>query len=1081
MQNKSAIWVFTILLVIACLYQISFSFFTSGAEEAANAYAQGKIEEYVLTNKLDSVAGNLKDSLENEYVSDYENEHAGDAIWLGFTYQECKDREMKLGLDLQGGMNVTLEVSLPDLVKNFADDSKDPNFVKSLRAAQEMQKSATDDFITLFERAWNQEAPGVKMTTVFHNRTYIDKFPAKATNDEVVATLREEATKAVDGTEKIIRTRIDKFGVTQPTIRREDLSDRISIELPGIKDPKRMRDILQTSAKLEFWETYDNTEVFQSLGSIDSFWSATLYPDFELEGNDDLLQDLASDSTAADQDTINVAGNLDPPTNDPNDSITADAPDTTSASGDVDELLGEGNESVDDLLGGGDGTDSLSGDSAISAQTALSDEDAMKRNPLLHQNMFNLAIYNSEAGLTPENGCRLGACKLSDTAEVKRMLFDQRVQKFFPNNGRFLRLLWAAKPVFDEGTQTNYLSLYAIKIPNKDGGKARITGDDIDDARQDFDQITGGVEVILGMKPSGAEEWKEMTGANVGKAVVIALDNGVYSAPIVQGEISGGTTSISMGSTGNEAITEAKDLANILKAGSLPAPAKIVDEAVVGPTLGKENVESGMYSFIIALCVVLAYMIFYYAKAGLISNVALIANIFFLVGTLASMQASLTLPGIAGIVLTIGMSVDANVLIYERIREEIRAGKGIRLAITDGYKRAYAAIIDANLTTLLTGIVLFIFGSGPIKGFATTLIIGIFTSLFSAIFITRLIFVWQLEKKKKISFSTRMTENWMTKVNIGWIKKRKIYYVISGLIVAGGIFSLTTRSLNFGVDFTGGRTYKIEFAGNHNVDVPALDKALSSEFVEANGVEASTEVKTIKNEWTIKVTTNYLLADQSIKTDSVVEAALMTGIGNYKADSGVKIVESRSVRPTISDDIRVSAMWAIVFSLLIIFLYILARFRKWQFGLGALIAMTHDVMVVLAVFSIFYGIMPFSMEVDQAFIAAILTVVGYSINDTVVVFDRIREYLGLYKKRDSKEVVNDALNSTLSRTLNTSLSTFMVLLMIFLLGGESIRGFIFALMIGVVVGTYSSLCIATPTAVDFSKTLARKSDSEKES
>jgi SecD/SecF fusion protein len=1066
MQNKSAIWVFTVLMVVACLYQISFSFFTGGVEDEAQAEAEARVDSVAFAQGVTraDLAAPYRDSLQNEFEDNYMTDHADDGVLFGFNYQECKDREMKLGLDLQGGMNVVLEVSLPELIENYADNSSNRTFVASIALARDLQsKAGGDDFITLFERAWNETAADQKMAAVFHNRSYKDKFPIKASNDDIIEILRAEAEIAIASTEKILRTRIDKFGVTQPTIARQGFSGRILIELPGVKDPKRVRKILQSTANLEFWATYNNYELDRSFAQIDSFWRVTNFPDYVPGQGSSLDAELAGDSGDP------LAGLL-------GDSTVA-ANDTTGAVTDTAVVPAEG-ASVEELLGVSDSASTDTG--ALATQgPQLSDAERAMANPLYSK--FNIAIYQdpSSGQYQWENGCRVGAASERDIDAVNAMLNDPRVQQFYPEGGKRLKLMWHAQAT------NGFTRLYAIKAPKENGGAALLTGEEIIDARQDFDPVTGGVEVILKMNGPGAEVWKKMTGDNVGKAVVISLDNTVYSAPMVQGEISGGSTSITMGSQNNDAIVEAKDLANILKAGSLPAPANIVDEAIVGPTLGAENVTSGMWSFIIALSVVLAYMIFYYAKAGIIANVALLANIFFLVGTLASLQASLTLPGIAGIVLTIGMSVDANVLIYERIREEIRAGKGIRLAITDGYKKAYAAILDANITTLLTGIILFAFGSGPIKGFATTLIIGICTSLFSAIFITRLIFMWQLEKGKTISFATKITKNWMTNMNIGWIRKRKIYYLLSGLIVVAGIVSLSVRSLNFGVDFTGGRTYKVEFTDTEAVNVEALKDALVVHFTNDQGLAASTEVKTIKNAYTVKVTTNYMLEVGGPESDGVVGDALDAGLSDFKGaanaagDSDIwTIVESRKVDATISDDIKESALWAVIFSIVIIFLYILLRFRKWQFGLGALIAMTHDVLVVLAVFSLFYGIMPFSMEVDQAFIAAILTVVGYSINDTVVVFDRIREYLGLYRKKSTKEVVDAALNSTLSRTLNTSLSTFVVLLMIFILGGDSIKGFVFALMIGVVVGTYSSLCIATPAAVDLAKDLGAVKKSE---
>ena len=601
------------------------------------------------------------------------------------------------------------------------------------------------------------------------------------------------------------------------------------------------------------------------------------------------------------------------------------------------------------------------------------------------------------------------------------------------------------------------MQLVALKVTNRDG-KAAMEGDVVTDADQGYGQFSSSPEVSMSMNQEGAKLWKRLTAENIGRSVAIVLDGYVYSFPTVQSEISGGRSSI----TGNFTVNEAKDLANILKSGKLPAPARIIEEAIVGPSLGEEAIDAGLKSFIFALIMVLIYMIFYYNRAGLVSNVALLANIFFIFGVLSSLGAVLTLPGIAGIVLTIGMSVDANVLIYERIREELKNNKGIKLAISDGYKNAYSSIIDANVTTLLTGIVLYTFGSGPIKGFATTLIIGILTSLFAAIFITRLVISARLNKGKDVSFSNKITHGAFKNTKIDFIGNRKRFYIVSSILIIAGTFSLFTKGLNYGVDFVGGRTYVVRF--DNTVDNEKVREKLNATFVDETGLSYSPQVKTFGSDNQVKITTSFMINNNNLETDEIVETKLNEGLSQMEQD--YEIMSSQKVGPTIADDIKNAAMGSIVFSLLIIFLYILLRFRKWQFSLGAVVAVFHDVLIVLSIFSFFYGILPFSLEIDQAFIAALLTIIGYSLNDTVVVFDRVREYMNINKRKEIKEFMNTSLNSTLSRTINTSLTTFFVLLIIFIFGGEVIRGFMFALMVGVIVGTYSSLFVASPIMLD---------------
>jgi len=1024
MQNKSAIWVFTILLSLACLYQLSFSVVTGIHEGNAEEYAENKIDS------VENADGNLsqfvKDSTLIAFQDEWLSAHANDEIYpiLGFSYKEAKKSEINLGLDLQGGMNVTLEVSVIDLIKALSGNSEDPAFVKSLADATEMQKQSQDDFVSLFGDAFQKNAPDQKLAAIFHNRENQDKFNREASNEEILEIIREEAVDAIKRTEQVLRKRIDNLGVVQPTIQRLSSSDRIIVELPGIKDKKRVRKILQGTARLDFWETYDNKEVFGALDNANN-----------------LLKEIEAAKNKKSQKS--------------NGEEVTEAVDANSEEAGLEELFSEDVDSTKDesadLLSELSGGDSSSVDSA--AQQAKLVNDFNENNPLFALLKPALVQDPNTQQYFPGDGPVVGFAALTDVPKINEYLERNDVKNLLPPRVKFF---WAAKPYDENG---EYVQLFAIKVTNRDG-KAPLEGDVVTNARVDTDPL-GNPEVSLIMNPTGAQKWRLITKENIGKSVAIVLDGFVYSAPTVNGEIKGGISSIQ----GRFTPEEAEDLANVLKAGKLPAPANIIEEAVVGPSLGQEAISSGLSSFIIALILILLYMAFYYSSAGIVADIALIANVFFVMGVLTSLGATLTLPGIAGIVLTIGMSVDANVLIYERIREEVASGKGLKLAIVDGYNNAYSSIIDANITTLLTGVVLVVFGTGPIKGFATTLIIGILTSLFSAIFITRLIFEWQLERDGKLKFASKFTENAFKNINFGFVNKRKLFYTISGVIILLGFASFAMRGLNYGVDFTGGRSYLVRFDEPAKLD--QIREDLGNVFVDETGLKQTPEVKTFGSSNQVKITTKYLIGDVSDGIEEKVEAKLNEGLSAI-GDS-YQIMSSQKVEATIADDIKQSAIWAVLFALVAIFLYILLRFQKWQFGLGALAAMFHDVLIVLAIFSMFYGILPFSLEIDQAFIAAILTVVGYSINDTVVVFDRIREYVGIHKKREYQTVVNDALNSTLSRTINTSLSTFVVLLMIFLFGGEVIRGFVFALMVGVVVGTYSSLCVASPIVVDLVK------------
>jgi|TARA_B110000046_G_scaffold40357_1_gene44604 SecD/SecF fusion protein len=1047
MQNKSALWIFTLLLGVACLYVLSFTWVTASVESEAKEIAQEKLDSLLL------VTPELTAQKQGEALDDFESNillsKNSEEVYplLGYTYRECKRRELSKGLDLQGGMNVTLEVSVVELIEVMSSNSENSTFTKAVNNALLAQKESQDDFTTLFGQEVFKLDPEFELWRIFHNKENKDLFPKKISNKEVLEIIRKESTDAVKRTEQVLRKRIDNLGVVQPKIQRLTTSDRIIVELPGVKDEKRVRKILQGTAKLEFWDCYDNREILGGFEKANEYLKSIA----EVKPNANEL-DPAEPNTIVDADLSNNKEL----------SSVADSNSTDTASNDdfLTDLDGEKKESnlLDDLAG--DSTDKATAD-----EEEFNFDEFASENPLFAVVQLNLYQGENQQTIAGE-GPIVGYVAEKNRTQVEEYFEDPKIMREFPKDIKFL---WAAKSIMDNDDQpTDVYAIYAIKVKSRDGN-ARMEGDVITNASVQSDP-NGNPEISMTMNSTGARKWKEITleastsninGEPLKRSVAIVLDDKVYTAPTVQGEISGGHSSIS----GQFTPDEAADLANVLKAGKLPVSAKIIEEAIVGPSLGQESIENGMLSFALAFLLILVYMVFYYGKAGGIADVALIANIFFVFGVLTSIHATLTLPGIAGIVLTIGMSVDANVLIYERIREEIRAGKGMKLAIHDGYQNAYSSIIDANITTLLTGIILLIFGTGPIKGFATTLIIGILTSLFSAIFITRLIFEWYLSKKENVSFSTRWTDNVFNNLNFKFIGKRRMYYVISSIIILAGVVSLATRGLNYGVDFTGGRSYLVSF--EKNIDVNKVGIALANVFVDENGLKQRPEVKTYGTANQVKITTKYMINESGIDTEDKVVSTMYSGLNTLGLE--YEKLSSQLVEPTIADDIKQSAIWAVLFSILTIFLYILIRFRKWQFGLGALVAVFHDVLVVLGVFSIFYSIAPWSMEIDQAFIAAILTVVGYSINDTVVVFDRIREFVGLHKNRPYKQVVNDALNSTLSRTINTSMSTFLVLLMIFIFGGEVIRGFVFALMVGVVVGTYSSLCVAAPTVIDLSK------------
>ncbi len=1015
MQNKGVIRLFAIVFALACVYQLSFTYIASSVESDAEEFANG---DYVK---------------EQGYLDSMKSVVVYDIFIEEFTYADVKEREINLGLDLRGGMNVILEVQVKDILVALSNKTTNPIFVEALDRATQKAANSQDDYLTNFFEAFDEIKAEKKVQLklsdpqVFGSKDLNDKLGFNADDEKVKEEIRGQVDAAVENTYTVLRARIDQFGVVQPNIQRLENGGRILVELPGVKDPDRVKALLQSTAELSFWNLYDGYELsgflsaaIEKIGYIETKDTASLGS--SSSGTDDLL-----DFDAVDADT--------------------DADSNESAEGDTSAVA-----SADTT---GEASDSTLGTNKIS--------------PFLRVFIPNL---DQEQRFAP--GPIVGFARVKDTAEVNKYLRDPKVRSLLKGDQRYTRFLWTAKP-----TENGILYLLAAK-GNREGTPA-LTGDVITDARQDFEQNNSAV-VSMTMNSIGASKWqkltKEASSQDPKKSVAVVLDNYVYSFPTVQGEIPTGNTQI----TGNFTVQEAQDLANKLKAGKLPVAAKIIQSEIVGPSLGQEAINASLWSFVVALGFVMLYMIFYYSGAGIASDVALIVNMFFIFGVLASLGAVLTLPGIAGIILTIGMAVDANVLIFERIREELAQGKGLKLAIQDGYDNAYSSIIDANVTTFLTGVILYLFGTGPIRGFATTLIIGILTSLFCAIFITRLMFDARLTAKKTVAFATNATRNAFNNFNIDFLGKRKMAYTISGVIIIAGIASLSIRGLNYGVDFVGGRTYQVRF--DQPVNSENIANTLGAAFINEQGNKVVPEVKTIGEDNQVVITTKYKINETGTEVTEEIKTKLYDGLKGFYASEPTKdeffseatgngnigVVAERQVGPTIADDIKKSAVWAILFSLIVIFLYILIRFSKWQFSLGAVAAAFHDVLIVLSIFSIFYGILPFSLEIDQAFIAAVLTVIGYSLNDTVVVFDRIREYLAKHSKRKEMDVVvNDALNSTLSRTVNTSLTTIFVLLIIFLFGGESIRGFMFAMLIGIVVGTYSSLFIASPLMLDTSR------------
>jgi SecD/SecF fusion protein len=1039
MQNKGIIRLFAILLALACIYYFSFTYFSVKTENDAKEYAK----EYAGRNSiLDSAkkfahGDTVKqrfflDSIQLRENDTYMDSIKGKPVYpvFDFTYEDCKERSINLGLDLRGGMNVTLEISEADIIRKLSNNNNDPIFNKALNVAQQRHMVSTRDFVDLFGEAFQQLNPDGKLASYFQTIELRDYIKYTATNQEVIDFIKGRVQDAIATAEKTLRVRIDKFGVTQPNIQMLPGSGRILVELPGVSDKERVRKLLQGTADLEFWCTYDNLDVWRDLEEADKRLSAKLF----------FTADTAKKSDS-------LAGKID--STGKHDTLTHSAKNDTGKQNTLSALQKLRLSSKD--------SGSLNGKLAGKLNAKDTGMEARKRqHPLL--SIFQEASEpDGKGNQVHAKGPVVGFCLISDTEKVNEYLRMPGIAELFPSN---LRFLWTVKPFNKEGT---LLQLVAIKVTTRDG-KAPLSGDIITDARKEFEQQgSGHPSISMTMTPQAAQVWKRLTADNIGKSIAIVLDNSVYSFPVVQNEISGGRSSI----TGNFTVREADDLVNILKAGRLPAPAHIVQESIVGPTLGKESISSGLVSFMAALILVLVFMAFYYNMAGIVADIAMLVNVFFVLGILASLGAVLTLPGIAGIVLTIAMSVDANILIFERIREELAAGNSLSNAVKNGFQKAMSSVLDANITTFLLGIILFIYGTGPIQGFATTLIIGIPASLFTAIFITRLMFESLLSRNKNISFDRPITRNAFRNININFVKRRHLYYFISGSVLVAGAVSYFMHGFEMGVDFKGGRTYVVRFD-----NVPSADnvrRVLTKSF---GNMEP--EVQTYGEPTQLKITTVYKIDDPSKNAESDVEAALKAGLDPL--NNHYQVMSSELVGESVSQDIKSKAIWSVLFACLLMFIYIFIRFRGWQYGLGAVVALFHDAFMIMAAFTLFKGILPFSLEVNQDFIAAILTVMSYSMNDTIVVFDRIREYLTDRHRReldkgseDKKKVINYALNATLSRTINTSLSIFFVLLAIFIFGGTTIKGFAFALLIGIVVGTYSSICIATPIVIDFDR------------
>jgi len=993
MKNKGLIYFLTIIISFLSIYYLQFTFVSQRIQDEATQNAR-------------DLDGNIDFGKKQKYLDSIWNKPVY-SLLTDFTYKEVKESELNLGLDLQGGMHVTLEVSPVDILKGLSSESKDPDFILAINNAKERVKGTQLNFISEFYSEFQQIAPNKNLSQIFATVSNRGRIGFDTSDSDILDIINEEVESAIDRSFNILRTRIDRYGTSQPNIQRLQGSGRIQIELPGVDNPERVRKLLQGVAKLEFWEVAEvsETEVFQTLQVIDQF--------------------------AASQ---NILGIQD---------IGADDESSQGEESDLEELFSENSQD--------------------------NDVDETPSSDSLNQNLLNttsplLGNLRSDFGGLFYN--------LEDTIQINTIINDENVRKLIPSNIKFL---WSVKPLSNitdaNGNVTDIdgevIELFIIKTSR--GGKAPLTGEVITDARQDLDQ-SARPSISMQMNSNGAKNWRRLTSQNIGRRVAIVLDDFVYSAPFVQNEIPNGNSQI----TGNFTIEEAQDLANILKAGALPAPTTIVEDVVIGPTLGKVAQSQGIRSIVSGLMIVLLFMIFYYSGGGIVANFALFFNIFFILGILAQLSASLTLPGIAGIVLTIGMSIDANVLIFERIKEEIRNGANLKQAISNGYNKAYTSIIDANFTTFLVGLILYNLGQGPVKGFAVTLIIGIICSFFSAVFITRVIVEWFSRKgdKSSLRFSFPFSQNFLSSLNLNFLGRRRIAYIFSSTFIGLGIVSFIISGLTLGVDFKGGRSYVVTF--NTSQDPTIIETGLQESF-DNQGVE----VKTFGSDNVLKITTSYLIDDDSDDADLVVRESLVGGLTSLTNqefnedetmvdDNSYTISSSSKVGATIADDIQNSSIYSGVLALIAIFIYILIRFRKWQFSIGAVVALFHDTLFVLSAFSIanLFGI---SYEVDQVFIAALLTIIGYSINDTVVVFDRVRENLGIKAGSEVIPVVNESINKTISRTLITSVTTFVVVLVLFLFGGPSLSGFSFALLIGIIVGTYSSIFVATPVFVDLIK------------
>ena len=1004
MQNKGFVRVFAVLLTLVCLFYLSFSFVTRYYNNKAAEYAGGDPSKESL----------YLDSLSTQKV------------WLGYTLKQCREMEISLGLDLKGGMNVVLELNVADVIRSLSNNNQDENFNKALDLAYARQATSQKDFIDLFAEEYKNLDNGARLSAIFSTFELKDKITPQSTDAQVVSVLKNELKSAIDNSFNVLRTRIDRFGVVSPNIQRLETAGRILVELPGVKEPERVRKLLQGSANLEFWETYQLPEVYQQLVAADNILATVLK-----EHNDE--------AAVTETETVSADGT--------ETTATETVTDNAAATSEADSLLQQIAQDKPE------------------AQANQSMEEFAKQHPLFA--LLQINQYNGQLG----RGAAVGVANVRDIPKINEYLAMKQVKDVLPRN---LSLKWGVKAI-DEKEQ--FFELYAIKVTNRDGTPA-LGGDVVTDANADFVQQAGRSEqqVSMAMNAEGAKAWARLTKENIGKAIAIVLDDMVYSAPNVNDEITGGRSQI----TGHFTPEEAKDLANVLKSGKMAASVHIVQEDVVGPSLGQEAISSGVISFALALILLMIYMCaFYGIIPGLIADGALVLNIFFTMGILASFQAVLTLPGIAGMVLTLGMAVDANVLIYERTKEELRAGKSLSKAIADGYSNAFSAIFDSNLTSIITGVVLFYFGTGPIRGFATTMIIGLFASFLTAVFLTRIVYEALLakDKLKNVTFVTSITKDLLTNPKINFLGARKTGYLIPAGIVLLGAISMMTIGLNNGIDFTGGRNYIVRFTQDVKTDEVRnmLDEKL----------DGAVSVITIGTPDQVRVSTNYKIDDADPAVDQEIESLLFEGVKPLLPEgttldqfTTTYIQSSQKVGPSMADDIKNSAIMAVVFAMFCMAAYILLRFRDWSFSVGAFASVAVTTLCIISFYTLLWKVLPFSMEVDQTFIAASLTIIGYSINDTVVVFDRIRETIGLYPKRDRYQVINDALNSTLSRTFNTSLTTLVVVLCIFILGGSTIRSFTFAILLGIIVGTYSTLFVATPIAYEIQKRKINKKAAE---